>query len=345
MTQRQFCTFLLLGICVSAAAQEVPPLKINADAALAVMVSAPTPQTGTITGLVTDTDGAAIPGAVILLQGPTPEDHFAAKSDDVGSFRAAGLRPDVAYEVTVTEDGFGAWSSTVQVQPGEHRELKDVELKVSAVVSSVNAATAEQIAVEQVHAEEHQRLLGIVPNFFVSYVPDPQPMSAKLKFNLAVHAATDPVTLASAVFIGAIYQASDTPGYVQGAKGYGQRVGAAYGNAAIDVMIGGAILPSVLHQDPRYFYKGTGTKKQRALHALSAPFIARGDNGKQQFNYSSIGGDVLSGALENVYYPPVDRGAHLVVNGALIDTAGRMLNALAQEFLLSKVTTRGPQPQ
>jgi hypothetical protein len=188
-------------------------------------------------------------------------------------------------------------------------------------------------------------LLGIVPNFFVSYVPDPQPMSTSLKFKLALHAATDPVTLASAVFIGGIYQASDTPGYVEGTKGYGQRVGAAYGNAAIDVMIGGAILPSLLHQDPRYFYKGTGTKKQRALHALSAPFSARGDNGKQQFNYSSIGGDVLSGALENVYYPPTDRGAHLVVDGALIDTAGRMLNALAQEFLLSKVTTRGPQPQ
>ena len=33
-------------------------------------------------------------------------------------------------------------------------------------------------------------------------------------------------------------------------------------------MIGGAILPSLLHQDPRYFYQGSGTKKSRALHAL-----------------------------------------------------------------------------
>ncbi|WP_263379142.1 carboxypeptidase-like regulatory domain-containing protein [Granulicella paludicola] len=307
------------------------------------MVSAPTPQTGVVTGIVTDIDGAAIPGATVMLQGATPEDRWIVRSDDGGAFHVDGVRPTVSYAVSVSANGFGSWTSTVQVQPGEHFELKDVALKVSVVETSVSAETSEQIAIEQVHAEEHQRVLGIVPNFFVSYAPDPQPLSTKLKFQLAFRAATDSVTLASAVFVGAIYQASDTPGYVQGAKGYGQRVGAAYANAATDVMIGGAILPSLLHQDPRYFYKGTGTKKQRALHALSAPFIARGDNGKQQFNFSSIGGDVLSSSLENVYYPPVDRGAHLVVNGALIDTAGRMLSALAQEFLLNKVTTHSGQ--
>ena len=307
------------------------------------MVSAPTPQTGVVRGTVTDSDGAAIPDAAVLLQGPTPENRYVVRSDDGGSFHVIGVKSAVSYAVSVSANGFGTWNSTVEVQPGEQFELKDVALKVSRVETSVSAETSEQIAVEQVHAEEHQRVLGIVPNFFVSYAPNPQPLSTKLKFQLAFRAATDSVTVASAVFVGGIYQASDTPGYVQGAKGYGQRVGAAYANTVTDVMIGGAILPSLLHQDPRYFYKGTGTKKQRALHALSAPLIARGDNGKQQFNYSSLGGDVLSSSLENVYYPPVDRGARLVVNGALIDTAGRMLSALAQEFLLNKVTTRGGQ--
>jgi hypothetical protein len=169
-------------------------------------------------------------------------------------------------------------------------------------------------------------------------------LTTALKYKLALHAATDPVTLASSAFLAGIYQASDTPGYVEGAKGYGQRFGAAYAAAASDVLIGGAILPSLLHQDPRYFYMGNGTKKQRALHALAAPFITKGDNGKQQFNYSSVGGDILTGALQNVYYPPTDRGAHLVVDGALLGAAGRILNALAQEFFLNKVTTRGQQP-
>ncbi|WP_255484243.1 carboxypeptidase-like regulatory domain-containing protein [Granulicella sp. 5B5] len=306
-----------------------------------VQVSAPTPQTGTVTGTVTDTDGAAIPGATVVLQGPTPEDRRAIKSDESGFFQVTGVQPAVPYSATVSEDGFSVWTSTVQLQPGQYLDLKQIPLKVSTVVTAVTAETTEQLAVEQVHAEEHQRVLGVIPNFYVSYSPDPQPLSTKLKFKLALRTSTDVVTLVSSAFVAGIYQASDTPGYVQGAKGYGQRYGAAYAGTASDVMIGGAILPSLLHQDPRYFYKGTGTKKERALHAIESPFIARGDNGKAEFNYSSIGGDVLSGALENVYYPPVDRGAHLVVNGTLIDTGGRMLSALAQEFLLSKVTSHG----
>jgi hypothetical protein len=212
------------------------------------------------------------------------------------------VRPDVDYHATVEEDGFGEWDSTVEVQPGEHYEMKTVVLKVSSVVTAVTAESPEQIATEQEHVEEHQRLLGVIPNYFVVYDPNPQPLTTALKFRLAIHAATDSVTFASAVFVGAIDQAADTPGYVQGAKGFGQRVGAAYANTATDVMIGGAVLPSLLHQDPRYFYKGTGTKKERALHAIAAPFEAKGDNGKWQFNYSSIGGDMASSALENVYW-------------------------------------------
>jgi len=78
-------------------------------------------------------------------------------------------------------------------------------------------------------------------------------------------------------------------------------------------MIGGAILPALLHQDPRYFYQGTGSNKSRALHALVAPLVCRGDNGRLQTNYSSVGGDLASAALSNAYYPPSNRGAGLVL--------------------------------
>jgi hypothetical protein len=123
-------------------------------------------------------------------------------------------------------------------------------------------------------------------------------------------------------------------------KGYGQRFGAAYANEFTDIMIGGAILPSLLHQDPRYFYQGTGTKKSRALHAISAPFICKGDNGNRQFNYSSVGGDLASGALQNLYYPTSNRGPGLVISGFVIDTGGRIANALAQEFILHRLTRK-----
>ena len=80
-----------------------------------------------------------------------------------------------------------------------------------------------------------------------------------------------------------------------------RRVGAGYGDGAIDIMVEGSIRPSLLHQDPRYFYQGTGTSKSRALHVLSNPFICRGDNRPQQPNYSTIGGDLASAALANAY--------------------------------------------
>src|ERR1700719_3198838 len=94
--------------------------------------------------------------------------------------------------------------------------------------------------------------------------------------------------------------AIDTEGmpsrYVEGMKGYGQRFGSVYTNGLTDIMVGGAILPSILHQDPRYFYQGTGTTKSRLLHALSSPIIAHGNNGRLQPNYSSLGGYLASGA-------------------------------------------------
>jgi hypothetical protein len=106
-------------------------------------------------------------------------------------------------------------------------------------------------------------------------------------------------------------------------------------------MIGGAILPSLLHQDPRYFYQGTGTKKSRALHAISNPFVCRGDNGHRQPNYSSLGGDLASVALSNAYYPASNRGAGLVFENFVISTGERMLASLVQEFVLNKFTSKG----
>jgi hypothetical protein len=103
-------------------------------------------------------------------------------------------------------------------------------------------------------------------------------------------------------------------------------------------MVGGAILPSILHQDPRYFYQGTGTTKSRVLHAISYPFICRGDNGHLQPNYSSLGGYLVSGAISNAYYPASNRGAGLVFNTALVDAGASMANGLLQEFVLRRLT-------
>src|SRR5258706_13175493 len=106
-------------------------------------------------------------------------------------------------------------------------------------------------------------------------------------------------------------------------------------------MVGAAILPSLLHQDPRYFYQGTGTTRSRLRHAILSAFIAKGDNGNWQPNYSSLGGNLASAALSNLYFPKSNRGVGLVFSQFALGTGERIGANLAQEFLLAKLTRRG----
>lgn len=311
-----------------------------AAAAAAQQISAPDPQAGRISGTVTDVNGNTVSGAAVALDGPAPNDHRAATANDNGFFEIPDLKPATTYRVTISAKGFANWvSPAIVVKPGEFMELRSIRLPIAEAVTTVNAIDSpEELAVEQVKVEEKQRVFGVIPNFYVVYDPNPVPLTAKLKFRLALRTTIDPVNILGTAFLAGIDQASDTPDYAQGAKGYGQRFGAGYADGVTDILLGGAILPSLLHQDPRYFYQGTGTKKSRALHALSSPFICKGDNGRWQPNYSSVGGDLASGAISNAYYPESNRGAGLLFENALITTSGRMLNALIQEFVLRKLT-------
>ena len=305
-------------------------------------ISAPEPQAAIITGNVADEDDDTIPGATVTVDGSAPTDHRAVVANDSGLFVLDSLHPAVSYRVTISAKGFADWTTSgVILSPGQQLELTDIKLKVGAVETTVDAVTSEQLAFEQVKAEEKQRVLGIIPNFYVSYDPQFVPLTTKLKYQLALRTATDAVSIGGAAMLAGINQAAGrSPDYVQGAKGYGQRFGASYAGGVSNILIGGAVLPSLLHQDPRYFYQGTGTKKSRALHAISAPFVAKGDNGRWQFNYSSVGGDLSSSALSNLYYPPENRGPGLVFSNAAIITGGRIANALAQEFILHKLTRK-----
>jgi hypothetical protein len=190
-----------------------------------------------------------------------------------------------------------------------------------------------------VKIEEQQRILGIVPTFYAVYdAKDAVPLSTKLKFKLAMRVVVDPVTIAGVTLLAGTQQAGDTPNYVQGAKGYGQRFGADAAGAVSDILIGGAVLPPLLHQDPRYFYQGTGTTVSRLKHAMFSPLVCRGDNGKPYLNFSSLGGDLASSALSNAYYPKSNRGPGLVFGNFAIGTAERMPSGVIQEFVLRKLT-------
>ena len=326
MSARHCLCFLILSVCVT-------------SPAVSQQISAPEPQTGAIIGTVTDGNDGTVSGATVALEGPSLADPQRVETTDNGFFRLDHLKPGIPYHVNVSARGFADWSSPeVILRPGQYVELTDIRLRIATAVTTVSAVSPEELATEQVKVEETQRVLGFIPNFYVVYDRDAVPLTPKLKFRLALKTSTDSVTFLGAAFLAGIDQASDTPDYVQGAKGFGQRLGANYANGLTDIMIGGAILPSVLHQDPRYFYQGTGTKKSRALHALSTPFICKGDNGRWQPNYSGLGGYLAAGAISNTYYPPSNRGPGLVFSTTSIDIAADMANGLLQEFVLRKFT-------
>ena len=175
------------------------------------------------------------------------------------------------------------------------------------VLSPLRQSSA-QIAEAQVSGQEKQRVLGIFPNFYTSYIWKADPMPNRLKYRLAVRAITDPFTLLIVAGTAGAEQYNGTyPGYGPGVAGYGKRFGAAYGDALARI-IGSAILPSVLHQDPRYFYQGSGSISSRSIHAVGSTFITRGDNGKPQINFSHLMGSLAAGAIANAYHPASSRG-------------------------------------
>ena len=296
--------------------------------------------TGSIVGIVTDPQDALIPNASVQVSDDKGTVH-SLKANEVGAFALNDLPAGTSLHVTIKANGFGDWNSdAIVLAPGEMRDLKAIKLIVAITINDVAAASPEKVAVEQVQMAEHQRLFGILPNFYVTYDTRFVPLSTKLKFQLALRTSTDLATFLGAGFLAGIDQASDVaPHYEQGASGYGKRLGAAYTGATVDIVLGGAIFPVLFHQDPRYFYKGTGSKKSRMLHALSSPFVAKGDNGRWQMNVSSIGGDLGASAMTNLYYPKSDRGGGLVVKGFLEATGARIASSVLQEFVFRKLTT------
>jgi hypothetical protein len=305
----------------------------------------PKAQTGIIVGTVTDINDDTVAGATVVLEGPVQTDPRTVMTNGNGFFEFKDVEPGTTYHVTASAQGFANWTSpAVILKPGQYEILTGSKLHVAEALTTITVAapvaSPQEIAAEQVKVEEQQRIFGIIPNFYVVYNHDAAPLTAKLKFRLATKVLVDPVTIIGVATFAGINQAADNPNYGQGAKGYAERFGAGYADGAIDIMVGGAILPSLLHQDPRYFYQGTGTNKSRALHALSSPFVCRGDNGRLQPNYSTIGGDLASAALANAYYPESNRGPGLFLGNFFIATGQRALANVAQEFILRKLTPK-----
>ena len=310
--------------------------------AFAQSAGAPNTKTGRILGTAVDTSDDPIPGATVLLQGPTG-DRLTVVTKDDGAFVFDQVPAEIAYQVTVTGEGFADWSSSVTVEPGQDKTLVDVKLRILAVQRAVTVSySSKEVAVQQLKAEEQQRVFAFIPNMYVTYEPHPEPLTTGMKFHLAYKSLTNPVFFARAAAGAGVSQAADSPSqWPQGAKGYSWRFGANLAGATTEGLIGNAILPSLLHQDPRYYYQGGSTNKSRALHAIFAAFICKGDNGKTQPNYSMWGGSLISSSISLAYSPSSDRNAQHVFTNFGIGLGLHVAGGLVQEFILDKLTSRG----
>ena len=243
-------------------------------------------------------------------------------------------------QLTVASVGFTTQTFTGTLHSGEIFVVPQIKLAIAPNVTVVRVGlTKTEVAEVQIKQEEKQRVLGFMPNFYVNYDPDPVPLDSKQKFELAWKTTVNPASFGIVGAIAGVQQADNSfSGYGQGVQGYAKRYGAAYADFVSGTFIGAAILPSVLKQDPRYFYKGTGSKPSRILYAMANAVICKGDNGHWQANYSNILGSLASGGISNLYYPSTDRGAELTFENAGIGIGATAVANVLQEFIVRKLT-------
>lgn len=299
----------------------------------------------TVSGSVQDSTGAAIAGAQVSISQENGKSLQTVATGALGEFTFERLAPG-SYVVTVEAAGFApSKTQPFSVATRELHSLPPIALSIARVTTEVVVRPTEEIAAEQMKAEEKQRLIGVFPNFYVSYVPDAAPLTSRQKLSLATRDTLDWTTFVGVSAGAGIQQATNGfKGYGQGAEGYGKRWGALFADGRISDFLSHYAFASAFHQDPRYFYQGTGTKKSRILHALSNAFVARSDRGKMMPNYAYLLGDLTAGAISNAYYPSSNRGGGLVFTNAALGIAGRAFQGLAQEFIARRFTKNAPPP-
>jgi len=299
---------------------------------------------GSITGTIEDQSGAIVPGALVTLTRDNLPDQEDV-SDQDGQFRFANITPG-AFRITISAAGLEVQTFTGLLHSAEAYVIPQISLSVAATFTNIRVEPPRaEIAEMQIKDQEEQRILGVIPNFYVSYVPNAVPLNSKQKFQLVWKTVIDPFTFAGAGIIAGFQQATNTlPGYGQGAEGYAKRYGAAYSDIAAEALIGNGVLPSLLRQDPRYFYKGTGSAGSRFLYAIANSVICKGDNGRWQPNYSNILGSLAAGGISNLYHPPNDRNeVGSVFSVSAMQIAETAVFDVMQEFLIRKLTSKHHQ--
>ena len=299
-------------------------------------------QQGSIDGTVADTNGGSLANAAVQLSLDGRGPDLATQSGDDGGFSFSNVDPG-AFHLTFSAPGFAAKTVAGELHAGEKLTLPKIPLLVEILTNEVNVTvTAFEIAEAQIKVEEKQKVLGIFPNKLASYDPNPAPLNARQKFELTTKTVLDPTSFVINGIFAGVGQAQNTnKGFGQGGQGYAKRYGAGLADFVTSELLVHAAMPTVFKQDPRYIYKGTGSRKSRALYAIGRAVVCRGDDKKTQFCYSRVFGTLGAGEITNLYYPSADRDRQGdVLENAAFGLAGEALSNLVREFLALKLSRK-----
>ncbi len=355
---REWCTFAVLGLIIGSAAgfpvcgfaapaQSVWPAGIEGarpatPAALGTAATAQAsnqPATGSISGSTIGPRGAPVIEALVTLSRNDKTVQRVQTGDD-GHFSFAGVAPGT-YWLTITASGFKSQSIPLVMHAGQTYAVPRIVLGLAPFVTSIKVTPSRAVVAQyQLQKEEKQLVLGFIPNYLVTYYPHTAPLSAKQKFELTFKTIFNPYTLGlTTAFVGGEQAAGMYSGYGTEEKSFAKRFGAAYATLGVGAFLGDALLPSVLKQDPRFYYKANGSFSSKLLYAITRSVICKGDNGHWQPDYSGVLGHFAAGGIANLYLPPQNRkGMGTMAEDGLIGIGFDVFANVLQEFVFPKLT-------
>jgi len=192
----------------------------------------------------------------------------------------------------------------IEAQPAQPSQQGQVDQ--DAKDAAKKHKTPEEKAETAAPATSNDRLFFALPNFLTLENADQvPPLTTKQKFAVVTRSSFDYIQVPWYAFLAGISQAENSePGYGQGAAGYGKRFGAAAADGTIENYFTSAILPSVFHQDPRFFQSGKGSFWRRTGYAMSRIVVTRSDSGTNQFNVSEVFGSAIAAGISTYSYHP-----------------------------------------
>jgi hypothetical protein len=301
----------LFGLSSSLIAQEAHPAASATDASTAAIPDAPQPQIE-----LADAQSGQIPAQQQPAANPAPNANASGQSQSAQQAAASSDPP---------ADANGSGVKPVATQPCPDSQ--------SSSQQPCSEKTQKEKAEEQLKEQEHQRVAGIMATFNTTQNRDAVPLSAGQKFRLFFRSATDPWPFGLSAVVAGINQAADAePEWGQGMQGYAKRFGAGYSDYFIGNFFGNAVLPAVLHEDPRYFQKGSGSFTSRFLWAAASTVWCKRDRGTWGPNWANVGGNLIGAAIGRAYYPASERTVSDTISDGLTVSAEGIVGAEVIEF-------------